>query len=158
MFRFGGRLGDELGLLLGVERKGLVSRGPECLLLFAVSEKEAQKLPKQTKPGVDIICLPPPSAFRFSFFSPRAGEQEAPYADGCSQIEILQTLKEHGGSGLLPSGTEDRVPLSEAFVAFVGDCLRVNPEVGGGRVGVVLMCVVGNGERGVLGAQGRLQR
>ncbi|CAN0023811.1 unnamed protein product [Ectocarpus sp. 12 AP-2014] len=55
-------------------------------------------------------------------------QQEAPYADGCSQIEILQTLKEHGGSGLLPSGTEDRVPLSDAFVGFVGDCLRVNPE------------------------------
>ncbi|CAN0376689.1 unnamed protein product, partial [Hapterophycus canaliculatus] len=54
--------------------------------------------------------------------------QEAPYADGCSQIEILQTLKEHGGSGLLPSGPQDRAPLSEAFVGFVGDCLRVKPE------------------------------
>ena len=57
------------------------------------------------------------------------GEQEAPYADGCSQIEILQTLKEHGGSGLLPLGTEDRPALSEAFVGFVADCLRVKPEV-----------------------------
>lgn len=59
-----------------------------------------------------------------------AREQEAPYADGCSQIEILQTLKEHGGSGLLPSGTADRAPLSDAFVGFVADCLRVKPEVG----------------------------
>lgn len=74
------------------------------------------------------------SPFRLFFFFSRIflfsrREQEAPYADGCSQIEILQTLKEHGGSGLLPSGSEDRAPLSEAFVGFVADCLRVKPEV-----------------------------
>lgn len=63
------------------------------------------------------------------WFACTAREQEAPYADGCSQIEILQTLKEHGGSGLLPSGTADRARLSDAFVGFVADCLRVKPEV-----------------------------
>lgn len=74
------------------------------------------------------VCSPP--ALAITWYGVR--EQEAPYADGCSQIEILQTLKEHGGSGLLPTVTEDRAPLSEAFVGFVSDCLRVKPEVRGG--------------------------
>lgn len=60
---------------------------------------------------------------------PSPPEKEAPYADGCSQIEILQTLKEHGGNGLLPSSLENRAPLSDAFVNFVSDCLKVVPEV-----------------------------
>ncbi|CAN0431291.1 unnamed protein product, partial [Discosporangium mesarthrocarpum] len=56
--------------------------------------------------------------------------QEAPYADGYSQIEILQTLKEHGGVGLLPS-TSNREELSPAFMDFVKCCLRQTPEVRG---------------------------
>lgn len=49
----------------------------------------------------------------------------------------------------MPSGVENRAPLSDAFVRFVSDCLKVKPEVRKSRREEHGVCLFLDGRLGV---------